>query len=171
MHPVRRIEEIRSNLADGEEGAAEIRAAAALLERHGSVDRVLGAVGDPGFPGALIAAAEGSAPREERAWLTLVAAGSRRARQVLAWRAVQLLPAEQLVDVVMRNRRDRESRILQLAAASTAEAASAWGLLGHLRGSELRRVVRSHPVHSVVWLRARGARRYSSAAGPRLALA
>jgi hypothetical protein len=159
MHVMRRIEAIKSTLDTGEEGAAEIRAAARALEESTSVGEVLAAVADPRFPGALIAAARARAAAEEKGWLTLAAAGARRARQVLAWRASQLVGAEELAALAMRRRRARKRGFEALAAAaSDPGSAAAYSLLAHLRSSELRAMVRARPPLAAAHRRARAAR-------------
>lgn len=155
MHALRRIEEIRSTLEDGEEGAAEIRAAARALEAVTDVGEVLAAVADRDFPDVLIAAAEGRPPEVERAWLCLAAAGARRARQVLAWRASRLLDPAELAAVATMRRRPRERAFGRLAAsAGDPGAAAAWSLLARLRRSELRALVRARPTLAAAHRRA-----------------
>ena len=159
MDPIRRIEAINWSLDAGEEGAAEIRAAAQALEAVTDVGEVLTAVADLQFPRGLIAAAGGCAEPEERAWLTLAAAGARRARQVLAWRASQLVDSTELAVPAMKRRRARERAFERLAAtASDPAAAAAWTLLAHLRGSELRAMVRARPALAAAHRRARAER-------------
>jgi len=158
MHAMRRIEEIKSTLEDGEEGAAEIRAAARALEAVTDVGEVLAAVADPQFPSTLIAVADGCAPDVERAWLTLAAAGARRARQVLAWRASQLVDSGQLASLAMKRRRARERGFERLAAAGEPTASAAWALLTRLRGSELRAMVRARPALAAAHRRGRAER-------------
>jgi hypothetical protein len=166
MHPLRRIEEIKSTLDDGEVGTAEIRAAAGALERSFPVGEVLAAVADPEFPSALIDAAKGCPEDEERAWLTIAAAGARRARQVLAWRASQLLDPTELVALAMKRARARERGFEQLAATSGPDAAAAWALLAYLRVEELQAMVRARPALAAVYRRARAARGQLGAAAP-----
>jgi hypothetical protein len=159
MHVMRRIEEIKSTLEDGEEGAAEIRAAARTVEEVTDVGELLNAVADREFPRALIAAAEGCPPHLERAWLSLAAAGGRRARQVLAWRASQLVDSAEFAALAMRRRRVRERGFEQLSAAGDdPAAAAAWSLLAHLRGRELRAMVRARPALAAARRCARGER-------------
>jgi hypothetical protein len=157
VHPMRRIEMIKSTLGSGEEGAAEIRAATRVLERSIPVGDVLAAVADPRFPSALIAAARPCAEPEERAWLTLAAAGSERARQVLAWRASQMVDSEELVALAMKRRGARQRGLGQRFTATTDPAAAAWALLAHLRASELKAIVRAHPALAALYRRARTA--------------
>lgn len=157
MHPMRRIEMIKSTLGSGEDGAAEIRAAARVLERSVPAGDVLAAVADSRFPSALVAAARPCAEPEERAWLTLAAAGPERARQVLAWRATQLLDPAELVTLAMERRGARRRGFKRLSTATTDQAA-AWGLLAHLRVRELRAIVRARPALAAIHRRARKAR-------------
>jgi hypothetical protein len=157
VDPMRRIEGIKCALAPGEEEAAEIRAAARALERAVSPAEVFAAVADPEFPGALIAAAEGSEPEVETAWLTLAAAGPRRARQVLAWRASQVLRPAELVALTMMRRRARE-RGFARAAGGAGVRGAAFSLLAHLSSSELRAMVRARPALAAAHRRARAAR-------------
>ena len=145
MHPIRQMEAIRSTLDDGEEGAAEIRAAARRLERTVPIDEILAAVVDPDFPMALMRASLGCEPAVETAWLTLAAAGSRRARQVLAWRASQLLDPAELAGAA-QSAPDGSCRFeLKATAAKDAGAAAAWRLLAFLSGKELGAMVRARP--------------------------
>lgn len=169
MDPIRRIEAIRCTLDGGEDGAAEIRAAARALEAALHVGEVLAAVADPRFPSALIAAAERCGEREERAWLTLAAAGPRRARQVLAWRASQLVDADRLAGLASQRRRTRSRRFERLAAGADEPAlAAAWRLLSQLEGCELRAMVRARPVLAAALGRARSLRGRAPASTPRL---
>jgi len=157
VDPMRRIEGIKCALGGGEEEAAEIRAEARALERSVSPAEVLAAVADPEFPRALIAAAVGSEPELETAWLTLAAAGPRRARQVLAWRASQLLDPDELVALATKRRRGRE-RGFASAAASAGVRGAAFSLLAHLSSSELRAMVRARSALAAAHRRARAAR-------------
>lgn len=168
MDPIRRIEAIRCSLDPGEEGAAEIRAAARALEAVTDASAVLFAVADPEFPRALIAAAEGSAELEQRAWFTLAAAGARRTRQVLAWRASQLVDSEQLAVLAMKRRRPRDRGFEFLMANAGDPAAAAWALLAHLDGGELRATVRARPALAAAHRRAGGVRRPVPALRPAL---
>ncbi len=159
MHPMRRIEEIRSTLEDGEVGAAEIRAAAKLLEATTPVGVVLAAVAAKDFLPALIRHSEGCPAPQERAWLTLAAAGTRRARLTLAWRASEALQAAQVVEVFVNHRHDRKEECRRRAAATTeADGGGAWLLLSHLSGRELRRLVRGRPALAGLYRRARAKR-------------
>jgi hypothetical protein len=155
---MRRIEEIKSTLERGEEGAAEIRAAARMLEERVSVEEVLAAVAEAGFPNRLVAASRECEGAEERAWLTLAAAGPRRARQVLAWKASELVDPAELGVLVLR-RGSARAQAFERVAASVDEpaAAAAWRLLAHLRGSELRSMVRARPALAAVCRRAAAA--------------
>jgi hypothetical protein len=166
---MRRIEGIKCALAGGEEEAAEIRAAARALERVVSPAEVLAAVADPEFPRVLITAAVGSEPEVETAWLTLAAAGPRRARQVLAWRASQLLDPAELVVVATARRRARE-RGFARAGSSAGVRGAAFSLLAHLSSSELRAMVRARPELAAAHRRARAARSRVSAPALRPAL-
>jgi hypothetical protein len=168
VDPIRRIEAIRCSLDPGEEGAAEIRAAAWALEAVTDAGAVLAAVADPGFPRALIAAAEGCAELEQRAWFTLAAAGARRTRQVLAWRASQLVDPEQLAVLATKRRRPRERGFQFLVANAGDPAVAAWALLAHLEGGELRAMVRAQPALAAAHRRARGVRRFAPALRPAL---
>lgn len=171
MDPIRRIEAIKCSLDTGEEGAAEIRSAARALEAATDVGEVLAAVADPQFPSALVLASGGCAEPEALAWLTLAAAGARRARQVLAWRASQLVDSDELAAVVMRRRRARERGFERLAAtACDPGAAAAWALLAHLRGSELRSMVRARPALAAAHRRSRAERGRTPARALRPAL-
>lgn len=154
MDPIRRIEAIKCSLDAGEEGATEIRAAARALEALTDVGEVLTAVADPEFPSALIAGAQ----PEESTWLTLAAAGARRARQVLAWRASQLVDSGELAAVAMKRRRARERGFEHLAASAEPSASAAWALLAHLQGGELRAMVRARPALAAAHRRARAQR-------------
>jgi hypothetical protein len=158
VDPIRRIEAIKCSLDAGEEGAAEIRAAARALEAVTDVGEVLAAVADTEFPSALIAGAEGCAEPEDRAWLTLAAAGARRSRQVLAWRASQLVDSDELAAVAMKRRRARERGFKHLAASAEPTASAAWALLAHLQGDELRAMVRARPALAAAHRRARAER-------------
>lgn len=171
MHVLRRIEEIKSTLWSGEEGAAEIRAAARTLEEVAEVGEILAAVADSEFPRALIAAAEGSARDVERAWLTLAAAGPHRARRVLAWRASQLVDPGELGAVAMNRRRTRVRALERLAATACEPAATAaWAVLADLRGSELRAMVRARPALAAAFMRTRADRDHVPARALRPAL-
>jgi len=146
VDPMRRIEGIKYALGNGEEEAVKIRAAAQALERTASPGVILASVADPEFPRALIAAAVSSRPGEESAWLTLAAADPQRVRQVLAWRASQLLDSVELVALAMKRRRARKRRFAHAAAtAVNPDAAAAFSLLAHLSSSELRTMVCARP--------------------------
>jgi hypothetical protein len=153
------MEAIRSTLDDGEGGAAEIRAAARRLEQVLPVAEVLAAVADPEFPGALVGASRSCEALEERAWLTLAAASPRRVRQVLAWRASQMLDPAELAAVARKRRSATPRKFEQLAAAAEDPgAAAAWRVLVHLRRSELRALVRARPALFIAFRHARSSR-------------
>lgn len=155
MHPIRRIEEIRSTLGQDENGAAEIRGAMRILERGVAVGEILAAVADERFPEPLIAASRGCKEADERAWLTFAAAGQRRACQVLAWRASQVVDAGELARLTLMRRRARARRLAQLAStAGDQVSAAAWSLLAHLSGGELRAMVRARPALAIAERRA-----------------
>lgn len=159
MDPMRRIEGIKCALGGAEEEAAEIRAAARSLERKVAPGEILGAVADPDFPRALVAAAVDSEAEEETAWLTLAATGPRRVRQVLAWRASQLLDPVQLVTLAMKRRRPRERGFERVVATATDPGlVAAFSLLAHLSGRELRALVRARPALAAAHGRARSRR-------------
>jgi len=171
MDPMRRIEGIKCALGGCEEEAAEIRAAARTLERSVSTGEVLAAVLDPEFPKELVAAAVGSEPSEETAWLTLAAAGPRRARKVLAWRASQLPDPAELVTLAMKRRRARERGFARAAAtAADTGVGAAFSLLAHLSSSELRAMVRARPALAAAHRRARAQHGRVSVPVPRPAL-
>ena len=156
MHPMRRMEEIKSTLQGAEESAVAVRAAARLLERSVPVGEILAALAEAEFPSALLAASRRSDGEEERAWLTLAALGPRRARQVLAWRASELLDPAELAARALERRpfRARQFR-RQAAAAEKPDAAAAWRLLAHLTGAELRALVRARPALAAAYRRCR----------------
>jgi hypothetical protein len=159
MHPMRRMEEIKSTLQDAEESAVEVRAATRLLERSVPIGEILAAVVEKEFPGTLIAASRGCDGEEERAWLTLAAVGPRRARQILAWRASQLLDPAELAARALERRRIR-AREFGRRAASAGELAdaAAWRLLAELSGAELRALVRARPTLAGAYRRCRACR-------------
>ena len=150
MHPIRRMEAIRSTLLDCETGAAEIRAAARLLEGTVSVGRILEVVVDPEFPRAAVRASLGCEAAEETAWVTIAAAGSRRARQVLAWRASQLLDPAELVEAAEATPDGPRHLEEKAGMASHRSAAAAWRLLARLSGSELKAMLRARPALAAV---------------------
>lgn len=169
---MRRIKEIKSTLEQGEEGAAEIRAAARQLEKNVPVGEVLAAIAHEEFPLPVIAASRRCEGPEERAWLTLAAAGPRRARLVLAWRASQLLDPVELASVASQRAPGRGRKFERLVnAAEEPAAAAAWRLLAHLEGSELRALVEARPALAAAGRRSRsgksrvGARALSPALG------
>jgi len=145
MHPMRRIEEIKSTLEVGEAGAAEIRAAARLLEASTPVGEVLAAVAAPEFTATLIARSKGCLAPEERAWLTLAAAGARRARLTLAWRASTVLCAAEVVEVFASHCAHLQEECLRRMELAAGDAAGAWALLSWLSDQEMRRLVRGRP--------------------------
>jgi hypothetical protein len=144
MHPMRHVEEIKSVLDPGEEGAAEVRAAVRLLERETPIAAVLAAVACEDFPAALVRAAEGGAPAVRRAWFTVAAAGARRARRILAWRASEALGAAELAEAIA-GRGGRPPAGCARRAATAGDEAGAWRLLSRLSALELRRLVRGRP--------------------------
>jgi len=155
MHPMRRMEEIKSTLYGAEESAVAVRAAARLLERSVPVGEILAAVAEAGFPNALIAAARRSEGEEERAWLTLAAVGRRRARQVLAWRASELLDPAEPAARALERRRTRVRELTRRAGAGEPGLAGARRLLARLNGGELRALVRARPALAAAYRRAR----------------
>lgn len=146
MHQIRLIEAIRSTLLDPESAAAEVRAAARLLEDSGSLAELLEAVMAEDFLAEVVGRAARRKGPEARAWLTLAAAGARRTRQCLAWRASQALDAGELAGV-LANARRRPRRALRRRAtrAEGTEERAAWLLLGALGRGELHRLAEGRP--------------------------
>lgn len=170
MHPMRRIEEIKSTLEEGEAGAAEIRAATRLLEASSPVGEVLGAVAAREFTAALIARSQNCPAPEERAWLTLAAAGARRARQTLAWRATEALQAAEVAEVFVSHRAHLQEECRQRAGlAADEDVAGAWALLSWLSSRELLRLLHGRPALAGHYRRARAKLSGATAALPRLA--
>ena len=103
---MRRIEGIKCALegGGGERGRGPRRRADCSSEASPSA-RSSPRVAEAEFPSALLAAARRSEAEEERAWLTLAALGPRRARQVLAWRASELLDPAELAARALERRR------------------------------------------------------------------
>jgi hypothetical protein len=159
MHQTRLLEAIKAGLDGPEAAAAEVRAAARELEGSTGVGEVLAALVDPGFPDAVLAAARRPG-QPQRAWLTLAAVGARRARQILAWRASELVDADLLASLAPLRRGPRERGFRHaIAAAADPTQAAALSLLAGLRGGELRAMMRARPALAA-------ARRRVRAAGP-----
>lgn len=146
MHPKAQIAEIR-RAAGGEVSPTAIRQAAKLIEVSTPRGILMSVAAADEFVPALLEAAEGEPPAEEKAWLTLAAAGPKRARLALAWFGATLVDRDQLVDVALHARQaDSRNVCAQLADASTDdEAWGAWSLFAHLLPSQLRRMVKAHP--------------------------
>ena len=146
MHPMRRIEEIKSTLEEGEAGATEIRAAARLLEASTPAGEVLAVVAAKEFTATLIARSQNCPAPEERAWLTLAAAGACRARQTLAWRATEALQATEVAEVFVSHRAGLQEECRRRAGlAAEEDAAGAWALLSWLSSRELLRLLHGRP--------------------------
>lgn len=145
MHSMRHVEEIKSTLGPGEEGAAEVRAAVRLLERETPIAAVLAAAASEDFPAALVRAAEGRAPAARSAWFTVAAAGARRARQILAWRASEALRPAEVAEAIAGRGGGPRAGCAHRAATATGDDAGAWRLLSCLSAVELRRLVRGRP--------------------------
>lgn len=145
MHPIRRIEEIKSTLEDAETSAAAVRAAARLLETSGSIGDVLEAVASEPFRATVIACSEGCPPEEERAWLTFAAVKADRARLALAWRASEVLDPAEIVEILSSHRGRYRDECRRRAGLACGDAAGAWRLLACLRSRELRRLIRARP--------------------------
>jgi hypothetical protein len=167
LHQTRLIEAIRSTMWDPESAAAEIRAAARVLEASGSLAELLGAVLTEGFPAEMIARAARRPGPEERAWLTLAAAGARRTRQCLAWRASQALDAGELAAALASAPRGpRRACRRRAAGAGSAEERAAWLLLATLRRGELRRLAEGRPAIAVHYRKLRSGTACSEARSP-----
>jgi hypothetical protein len=166
MHPMRHIEEIKSTLEEDEAGAAEIRAAARLLEASTPVGEVLAAVAATEFESTLIARSQGCPAPEERAWLTLAAAGARRARLVLAWRAGEVLRASEIGEVFVSHRKClRQECRRRSEIAADKDHAGAWALLSWLSAPDLGRLVLGRPALAGHYRRAR-AKRFAGVGAP-----
>lgn len=147
MHPRFQIEAIREE-AGGEVSASEIRRAMKLIERSTPAGIVMSTIATRAFEAAVIEAAEGRSSEEEKAWLTLAAAGSRRTRLVLSWYATKLVDPDMLVQLVARTRKPYVARRVceRIAdAAGDDEAWGAWLLLSWLYPSRIRAMVKAHP--------------------------
>lgn len=147
MHPARRIEAIRS-AAEGEISPAEIRAAAQVVETSTPRGILYSTLACEKYRSAMFEAAADRPSAEEEAWLTLAAAGPMKARLALAWFAAELVDRDQLIDVVVRNRRKGASRKVcrgLAAAAGDEDAWGAWLLLSWLWPKRLEAMVRANP--------------------------
>ncbi|MBS1860441.1 MAG: hypothetical protein JSS68_01895 [Actinobacteria bacterium] len=161
MHQIRLIEAAGSTLADPETAAAEIRAAARLLEERHGLAPVLEAVVDPSLLAARIG---GRSDAEARAWSTLAAAGVGRSGRCLAWRAGRALDVEDLAEAIAMPRNPRRACRRRAGKTRDPEERAAWHLLASLRVTELRRLAAAHPV-----VGARRIRRAGGAGGGRAA--
>jgi hypothetical protein len=166
LHPARLIEAIRSGLGDAETTAAEVRAAARVLEASEGLEVVLLATGaaEDLTVVAIDRAARCPAP-ERDAWLTLAAVGAARARQCLAWRACRVLEVEALASALVGTLRPRRACRVRGRRARAGEERAAWRLLAALDGADLRRLAAAHPVLSGRVRRPSGAGR-DAAGGP-----
>lgn len=172
MHPTRLIEAIVSTLAEPETAAAEVRAAARLLEANDSLTALMEAVLAEDFAAEMLARARCCPGPEERAWLTLAAAGARRSRQCLAWRASQALDASELARALAAAPRSPRGACRSRAERARAEEErAAWLLLASLRRGELRRLAEARPALASSYLRlrrGRGTEERARAAAPAL---
>lgn len=145
MHPLRQIEAIKAEFG-GRIAPSEIRAATRAAEVSTPIGAILSTVSSREFLPALLEAAAERPLAEERAWLTLAAAGRRDVVLALAWRASQLLDAGALVEVFVDHRDQiREECERRAAAARCDEVQGPWLLLADLSRGQLRRLVRGRP--------------------------
>jgi hypothetical protein len=145
MHSDDRIDAIRK-AHGGSIQATAIRDAVRVIEASTPVGVVLSTVATADFVPAMLEAAEGRSPEQERAWLTLAAAGPRKVRLCLAWQAASLLPPSSVVEVLVKHAGDLRAECERRAdAAHDDEVQGPWLLLAGLWPRELRRLVTAHP--------------------------
>jgi hypothetical protein len=145
MHSDSRIDEIRADHG-GSISAPVIRDAVRIVERSTPAGVVLLTVATRDFLGAMVEAAEDRNSEEERAWLTLAAAGSRKVRLALAWQAANLLPRASVVDLLVNHVGDLRAECERRAEVSHEdEIQGPWLLLSYLWPRELARLVKAHP--------------------------
>lgn len=179
MHPIRRVEEIKSATEDGVVDPAALMKAVESVESSTPIGAVMATVATDDFMAALIEAAEERSVEHERAWLTLAAVGPERARRVLAKRAVAIVDPGTLVEVLVEH--GDELRHVCDAEADLCgddESQGAWSLLGTLTAHGLESVVWSSQALRSRYLAARSRKREERALGrepsgeaPTLALA
>ncbi|HEY5052536.1 MAG TPA: hypothetical protein VII45_03920 [Solirubrobacterales bacterium] len=151
MHPMRRIEAIKSEF-DGEISPAAIRHAVREAEASTPIGAILSTLASEDFLPALIEAAEGRCAPEERAWLTLAAAGALKVRLALAWRATDLIDPEALVEVLLSHRDEIKAECERRAdRCHSDEQQGGWLLLAFLRPSQLRRLISARPRLRMHW--------------------
>jgi hypothetical protein len=145
MHSDERLDAIRREHG-GSIDATAIRDAVRTVEASTPVWAVLSTVATLDFVPALMEAAEDRTPEEERAWLTLAAAGARKVRLCLAWQAASLLPPASVIEVLVNHAGDLRAECERRADAShDDEIQGPWLLLSCLWPRELRRLVKAHP--------------------------
>jgi hypothetical protein len=131
--------------AGGEVGAASIGRSIELIETSTPIGVLMQSVTPREYTPVLLDAARGRSREEVLAWLTLAAAGPVKARLALAERAVDIVDAKALVEVLLEGG-DTAGRCERLAEqAQGDEQWGAWSLLARLRRHELRGLVRSRP--------------------------
>jgi hypothetical protein len=145
MHPTyRTIREIK-RAAGGEIGAASIGRSVELIEASTPIGALMASVAPRTFTPALLEAAEDRSRAEELAWLTLAAAGPVKTRLALAKRAVAMVDAEELVEVLLAEGGLSGLCERRADAAPDDEQQGAWMLLSRLRRAELRDLLCARP--------------------------
>ena len=145
MHPNYRLIRQIKRAADGEIGAASIGRSVQLIEASTPIGALMASVAPRQFTPALIDAAKERSRNEELAWLTLAAAGAVKTRLALAERAVEMVDAGALVEVLLEGGSLVGPCERRADQAPDDEQQGAWMLLSRLRRRELRRLVDSRP--------------------------
>lgn len=145
MHVMRRIEAIKSG-ADGDISPSAIRGAVEQVEASTPIGAVLSTVVSEEYLPALIEASEDRSPAEEHAWLTLAAAGSSTVRNVLGWRATDLLDPRAVAEVLVSHPHEMRAECERRAqSAGTDEGYGAWMVLACLAPDNFQRLVIGRP--------------------------
>lgn len=164
MHTQRRIEAIGSTLEE-DSIPSLVRAAVKAVEASTPIGAILSTLANEDYLAAVIEAAEGRDPIEEDAWLTLAAVGASRVREILAWRATDLLDPQEVAGLLFSHSHEIKAACKRRAEASQADAQwGAWLLLGHLDAERLARLVRGRPRLRARWQQMRASGRHG---GPR----
>lgn len=138
------IKEIK-RAAGGEVGGASIARSVELIEASTPIGALMATVAPREFTPVMLDAAQGRPREEVLAWLTLAAAGPVKTRLALAERAVEIVNADALVELLVA-RSDTAQRCAEHAEQAEGEESwGAWLVLSRLRRNELRRLVEARP--------------------------
>lgn len=155
----RPISEVR-HAAGGKVGAEGLKRAIEIIEEQCPIGVLLSTLAVDPFTPVMVDVARDRPEPEVLAWMTLAAAGSRRARRAVAMRAARIVPPHELIETLVAGGDLRAAFEVRAEASTNEDEWGAWLLLSRLGKAEIEnRVKRRAPLRRRLVAARRAARR------------